>query len=85
MTTITEQVKETLLGAEQVPTLSKQAQDHFIKHAKRDPQTGDRYLDEAAFIEAIAPPSEDYVGVLSRSAPTMSRTPLTLCPAQDKT
>jgi hypothetical protein len=61
MATVTEKVKESLLGVEQQPQVSEQNRAEFLKHARRDEETGEHYMTEAEFIEAIAPADEDYV------------------------
>ncbi|KAH9904832.1 calcium-binding mitochondrial carrier protein Aralar1 [Xylariomycetidae sp. FL2044] len=59
-TTVTEAVKETLLGTEEPVTLSASHRASFIDNAKKDEQTGELYMGPDEFIEAIAPPDEDY-------------------------
>lgn len=61
MATIKEQVKESLLGSTQEPQLSQQSRTTFLKHAIKDEKTGEYYMTELEFINAIAPASEDYV------------------------
>ena len=61
MATVKEQVGEALLGTTQEPQLSQQTKDIFMKHAVKDEQTGEYYLGENEFIDAVAPESEDYV------------------------
>lgn len=63
MTTVAvkETVKEALLGSEEEPQLSHQTRVDFMQHAARDPESGDYYMNEEQFIEAIAPETEDYV------------------------
>lgn len=63
MATITETVKETLLGTEDEPQLSSQTRSEFMQHAKKDEETGEYYLGEHEFTDAIAPEGEDYVSV----------------------
>jgi len=65
MTTITEQVSETLLGTTAEPQLTEQTRASFMKHAVTDEKTGEHYLGEVEFINAIAPESENYVRVCS--------------------
>ncbi|KAK5135077.1 hypothetical protein LTR08_005602 [Meristemomyces frigidus] len=61
MATVTEKVKETLVGTEgEEPQLSAQTQSEFLRNALEDEATGERYLDEKAFINAVAPEGEDY-------------------------
>ena len=61
--TVKEAVKETLVGVEEHAELSAKNRASFHKHAQKDPQTGDAYMTEEAFVDAIAPPDEDYVSV----------------------
>jgi len=58
-----EVVKETLLGTEQAEDvqLSAQSKATFEKNAQNDKETGESYMNEANFINAIAPENEDYV------------------------
>ncbi|KAF2837815.1 calcium-binding mitochondrial carrier protein-like protein Aralar1 [Patellaria atrata CBS 101060] len=60
MNAVKEQVSEVLLGTEEQPGLSKSALDTFEKFATKDEKTGDLYLGENEFIDAVAPESEDY-------------------------
>ena len=64
MATITEKVKETLVGTEDEPQLSSQTRNEFTQHAKRDEETGELYMSAHEFIDAIAPEGEDYVSSL---------------------
>jgi hypothetical protein len=61
MATVTEKVKDTLLGVEQLPQVSEQNRAEFLTFARKDEETGEYYMTEAEFIDAIAPASEDYV------------------------
>jgi hypothetical protein len=58
---VKEAVKESLLGTEEPTQLSAQTRSTFLLHAKKDPESGELYIDKEEFINAIAPPSEDYV------------------------
>lgn len=60
MATVTEAVKESLIGTTVEPQLSQQARTTFFKHARQDTD-GQSYMTEEDFINAIAPESEDYV------------------------
>ena len=44
-----------------VPQFSQQAREAFMRHARKDGQTGEYYLDGQGFVDAIAPVGEDYV------------------------
>jgi solute carrier family 25 aspartate/glutamate transporter 12/13 len=61
MAALSEQVGEVLLGTTDEPQLSHRTRAAFMKHAKKDEATGEYFLNEDAFIEAVAPESEDYV------------------------
>ena len=63
MATVTESVKESLLGTTREPQLSQQTKAEFDKHAIRDEETGELYMTEEQFIEAVAPANEDYVSL----------------------
>lgn len=67
MATVTEKVKESLVGTEEEPQLSAQTRNDFMRNAVRDEETGEHYLDEGAFIDAVAPEGEDYVGTILSS------------------
>lgn len=73
--TVKEAVKESLLGSSEEPRLSQQVKHHFFHHARKDESTGEFYMTEDDFINAIAPKHEDYVSFaacfLSDSWPTM--------------
>ena len=61
MATVQAQVKESLLGATHEPELSTQTQQTFDRNAKKDETTGEYYMTEHEFVNAIAPDTEDYV------------------------
>jgi solute carrier family 25 aspartate/glutamate transporter 12/13 len=61
MATVTEKVKDTLLGVESAPGVSEQNRSDFMKYAIKDEVSGEYYMTEHEFIEAIAPEGEDYV------------------------
>ncbi|KAI4203166.1 MAG: hypothetical protein LQ350_002042 [Teloschistes chrysophthalmus] len=60
MTTVKEQVKQSLVGTVIEPSLSTDAQATFERHAKKDESTGESYMTEDEFVDAIAPENEDY-------------------------
>lgn len=66
MATVTEQVSEVLLGTTEEPQLTQQTKATFMKHAIKDEKTGEQYLGEDEFVDAIAPSSEDYVSAAAR-------------------
>ncbi|KAI2473825.1 mitochondrial carrier [Annulohypoxylon bovei var. microspora] len=59
-TTVKEAVKESLLGSEEPSKLSPSHRVSFLSNATKDEQTGELYMGPDEFIEAIAPPGEDY-------------------------
>jgi solute carrier family 25 aspartate/glutamate transporter 12/13 len=61
MATITDKVTEALVGTTEEPQLTQQSRSEFLSHAVKDPETGEHYMDEEHFINAVAPASEDYV------------------------
>lgn len=61
MDNVKETVSEVLLGTTEEPQLSQQTRDIFLNHALTDAETGERYLNEEQFVNAIAPETEDYV------------------------
>ncbi len=63
MATVKGAVKETLLGTTREPQLSQQAKATFDIHATRDETTGEAYMTEENFVDAIAPKNEDYVSL----------------------
>ncbi len=61
MATVKESIKESLVGSTQEPQLSQQIRQNFLRKAKVDQKTGEPYMTEDEFIDAIAPVGEDYV------------------------
>lgn len=63
VTKVKEAVKESLLGSE-LPAdvqLSAQSKATFDKNARKDEVSGELFMGEEEFINAIAPVGEDYV------------------------
>lgn len=62
-----EVVKEKLLGTDQTEELklSAQCKAAFEKHAHKDAETGELFMTQEDFIDAIAPVGEDYVSLVS--------------------
>jgi len=54
-------IKKTLLGTEQEPDLSLQSKANFDRNARTDEATGEMYMVEEDFVNAIAPNTEIYV------------------------
>lgn len=61
MATVTESIKEKVLGTEVEPQLSAQTRNNFLQHAKKDEGSDEWYMTETEFVDAIAPEGEDYV------------------------
>lgn len=79
MTTVKEQVKQSLVGTVIEPSLSTDAQATFERHAKKDESTGESYMTEDEFVDAIAPENEDYV----RHPAPIALLPTVLSPIND--
>ena len=62
MATVTQSIKESLLGSTQPPDLSQESRANFLKFAKQE-DDGEWHMSEEDFINAVAPPEEDYVSV----------------------
>ncbi|KAL1840215.1 hypothetical protein VTJ49DRAFT_698 [Mycothermus thermophilus] len=60
VTTVKEAVKGTLVGSQEPAQLSAQTRARFTRHAVKDPETGELFLGPEQFVDAIAPPNEDY-------------------------
>lgn len=54
-------VKETLLGVEDELQTSDQTRSEFMQQAHKDEETGEWYMGETEFVNAVAPVGEDYV------------------------
>ena len=68
-------VKESLIGSTREPQLSTQTRATFDRHAQRDNETGELYITQDGFINAIAPEDEDYVSscaVIPTPAPSIA-------------
>jgi hypothetical protein len=61
MATVKGSIKESLVGTTQEPQLSQQIRQNFMRKAKTDRESGELYMGEDEFVDAIAPESEDYV------------------------
>ncbi|ROV87683.1 hypothetical protein VMCG_10556 [Cytospora schulzeri] len=57
---VKEAVKESLIGSEEPVHISSQAKARFNSNALKDPETGELFLGPDEFIDAVAPPDEDY-------------------------
>ena len=61
MATAKHAIKESLLGTIREPELSQQTKATFDRNARQDEATGEYYMTEEDFVNAIAPANEDYV------------------------
>ena len=61
MSTAKAAVKESLLGVEKEPDFTLQSKANFERNARQDEETGELFMTEDEFINAIAPSSENYV------------------------
>lgn len=70
-----EAVKETLLGTDEteVVKLSAQSKVTFEKNARKDADSGETFMAEEDFINAIAPLGEDYVSLYNPHRCTRTR------------
>lgn len=57
---IKESLKETLLGKEAPEGVSQESRSRFIQHASLE-EDDELYMTSDDFVNAIAPPEEDYV------------------------
>ena len=60
MASVTEAIKESLVGTTTPESVSEGSRAEFLKYAKQA-DDGEYYMTEQKFINAIAPSSEDYV------------------------
>lgn len=58
-----EGVKETLVGTEEEAQLSDGTRSEFMQYAQKDEETGEYFMTEKDFVNAVAPEGEDYVSV----------------------
>ena len=70
MATATQAIKESLLGTTSEPELSQQTKATFDRNARQDEATGDSYMTEEDFVNAIAPANENYVSFRAWHAQT---------------
>ena len=56
-------VKESLLGTTRDPELSIETKAAFDRNARQDETTGELFLTEEDFVNAVAPTSENYVSI----------------------
>lgn len=65
VTAVKEAVKESLIGVEEPAQASTQTKARFNQNAVKDATTGDLFLGEEEFINAVAPLTEDYVSIFT--------------------
>jgi solute carrier family 25 aspartate/glutamate transporter 12/13 len=63
VTTVKAAVKESLIGSQEPTQLSVHMKARFNSHAVKDAETGELFMGPDEFINAIAPPNEDYVSI----------------------
>lgn len=63
---IKESLKETLLGTEEPENVSAESKTRFLKFASLE-EEGEQYMSQEDFINAIAPPEEDYVSTINNA------------------
>lgn len=61
MSSVKEAVKQSLVGSSDELQLSHHIKADFNHYARKDDQSGELYMTEDDFINAIAPKEEDYV------------------------
>ena len=57
---IKESLKETLIGTEAPEGVSQESRARFLQHASLE-ENGELLMSQEDFVNAIAPPEEDYV------------------------
>ncbi|KAI1618094.1 olfactory receptor [Exophiala viscosa] len=60
MATVTEAVKESLVGSAHPTGLTNESRTTFFQNSRQDGEESELYMNEEDFINAIAPPQEDY-------------------------
>lgn len=70
MTKVSAAVKASLIGSqEEELVMSQQIKANFIQYARKDENSGELYMTEEEFINAIAPKNQDYVSSRSPHFP----------------
>ena len=80
MASVTESIKESLVGVVTEPQLSESSRTEFLKNAHKA-EDGEYYMTEQEFINAIAPTSEDYVSACASIVPFHNALTLPSCPS----
>jgi hypothetical protein len=65
MARVKEAVKSSLVGTAEEPQPSQHIKANFLHRARKDETTGEWYMTEEDFVDAIAPKNQDYVSVLT--------------------
>ncbi|KAL1875272.1 hypothetical protein VTK73DRAFT_10228 [Phialemonium thermophilum] len=60
VTSVKEAVKESLIGTQEPIQVSSQTKARFNSYAVKDQETGELFMGPEQFIDAVAPPNEDY-------------------------
>jgi solute carrier family 25 aspartate/glutamate transporter 12/13 len=64
MSKVAAAVKATLVGTqEEELAVSQQIKTNFVQHARKDESSGELFMTEEEFIDAIAPKHQDYVSI----------------------
>lgn len=66
MATVKEVIKESLVGTTREPELSQDIQARFDRNSRQDEASGESYMSQEEFVNAIAPAHEDYVSLFCR-------------------
>lgn len=61
MATVKEVVKNSIVGITREPELSQEIRATFNRNSRLDEASGEHYMTEEEFVNAIAPFDEDYV------------------------
>jgi len=74
MSKVTAAFKATLVGTreEEELAVSHQIKTNFIRHARKDESSGELYMTEDEFIDAIAPKHQDYVSIYNHHISMLS-------------
>ena len=81
MASVKQAVKASLVGTEESPEsiqLSQQVKKNFTQYARKDEESGDLYMTEEDFVNAIAPKNQDYVSHSSARHPNQDFTDIDL-------
>ncbi|KAI0840667.1 hypothetical protein F5Y06DRAFT_308823 [Hypoxylon sp. FL0890] len=68
LTPATKTVKKRLVGSDEPTSLAASHRAWFLNNVKKDERTRELYMGSEEFIEAIAPPNEDYHKIMGRKS-----------------